>query len=408
MVKWKDWTVVYKHAFMMSVLIMMKRETSQFINCFMRCLYTFFVCLNGRYWAVTRINWTVNRSKSSINFMIFLIWFVAMLVAAAPLFGWKDPQFLERIEEKKCLVSQDVGYQIFATCATFYVPLFFILLLYWRIWKTARNRIRHRVGKIPKNDGNHTRLPTSVSTPTVTNKPMTISTTFSDELSCHTATVETSTESVIGNHPHIISHNDQELMELGSPVSLVPDEESGAGEGVNPSSGLPENPIHPQSPTSNNSTPPPLLTNSSSAPENIARPTHLTVPSVTPGAAAALAQNMNQVASTPIRGKPTKESHKKQKESLEAKRERKAAKTLAIITGAFVVCWLPFFVMALGLALCGDFCALPDYVISAFQWLGYFNSIVNPIIYTLFSPDFRKAFKRILCGQTSNNRRRPY
>ncbi|ODN06271.1 5-hydroxytryptamine receptor [Orchesella cincta] len=348
-----------------------------------------------RYWAVTRINWTVNRNKSSINFMIFLVWLVAAMVSAAPLFGWKDPHFLERIEEGKCLVSQDVGYQIFATCATFYVPLFFILLLYWRIWKTARNRIRHRVGKIPKKDENHSRhLPTSASTPNVSSKPLVMSTTFSDELSCHTATVETSMESMAGNHPHIISNNEQELQQLGnSPVvSIAPDEESGSG--VNPSVGLPDSQI-PQSPTS------------VELPEQAAviiRPTHLSVPSPSDFKAA---PGANQV-STPVRNKPTKESHKKQKESLEAKRERKAAKTLAIITGAFVVCWLPFFVMALGLAVCGEACNLPDYVISAFQWLGYFNSIVNPIIYTLFSPDFRKAFKRILCGQTSNSRRRNY
>ncbi|CAL8147805.1 unnamed protein product [Orchesella dallaii] len=354
-----------------------------------------------RYWAVTRINWTVNRSKNSINFMIFLVWLVAAMVSAAPLFGWKDPDFLVRIEEKKCLVSQDVGYQIFATCATFYVPLFFILLLYWRIWKTARNRIRHRVGKIPKKDENHTahRLPTSVSTPNVSTKPLVMSTTFSDELSCHTATVETSTESVAGCHPpHVISNNDQELKELGnSPVvSIAPDEESGSG--VNPSVGLPDSQI-PQSPTEIG----PI----------IMRPTHLSVPSPSefkpaPGSVSGAGCGGTNQVSTPVRNKPTKESHKKQKESLEAKRERKAAKTLAIITGAFVVCWLPFFVMALGLALCGEVCNLPDYVISAFQWLGYFNSIVNPIIYTLFSPDFRKAFKRILCGQTSNSRRRNY
>ncbi|XP_061401110.1 5-hydroxytryptamine receptor 2A-like, partial [Musca vetustissima] len=87
----------------------------------------------------------------------------------------------------------------------------------------------------------------------------------------------------------------------------------------------------------------------------------------------------------------------KRKETLEAKRERKAAKTLAIITGAFVVCWLPFFVMALLLPLC-EACEINDGVASLFLWLGYFNSTLNPVIYTIFSPEFRQAFKRILFG----------
>ncbi|KAI8124716.1 5-hydroxytryptamine receptor 2A, partial [Lucilia cuprina] len=87
----------------------------------------------------------------------------------------------------------------------------------------------------------------------------------------------------------------------------------------------------------------------------------------------------------------------KRKETLEAKRERKAAKTLAIITGAFVVCWLPFFAMALILPLC-ESCEINDAVASFFLWLGYFNSTLNPVIYTIFSPEFRQAFKRILFG----------
>ncbi|EEC12498.1 dopamine receptor, putative [Ixodes scapularis] len=31
-------------------------------------------------------------------------------------------------------------------------------------------------------------------------------------------------------------------------------------------------------------------------------------------------------------------------------------------------------------------------------WLGYINSCVNPVIYTIFNPEFRKAFKKILVG----------
>lgn len=77
------------------------------------------------------------------------------------------------------------------------------------------------------------------------------------------------------------------------------------------------------------------------------------------------------------------QSSKSRKETLETKRERKAAKTLAIITGAFVVCWLPFFLMALLLPLCGDTCSLNDKVASLFLWLGYFNSTLNPGTFSL-------------------------
>ena len=47
-------------------------------------------------------------------------------------------------------VSQDVGYQVFATMATFYVPLIVILFLYWRIFVTARTRLRNRLAQKAK------------------------------------------------------------------------------------------------------------------------------------------------------------------------------------------------------------------------------------------------------------------
>lgn len=68
----------------------------------------------------------------------------------------------------------------------------------------------------------------------------------------------------------------------------------------------------------------------------------------------------------------------KRRQLLEAKRERKAAQTLAIITGAFVICWLPFFVMALTMSLCKE-CEIHTAVASLFLWLGYFNSTLNPV-----------------------------
>ena len=92
--------------------------------------------------------------------------------------------------------------------------------------------------------------------------------------------------------------------------------------------------------------------------------------------------------------------------SLEAKRERKAAKTLAIVTGAFIACWLPFFILALMMPIFKDW-AFNPHLVSFFLWLGYFNSTLNPIIYTVFSPEFRQAFQRILFGKVASQNHRP-
>lgn len=75
--------------------------------------------------------------------------------------------------------------------------------------------------------------------------------------------------------------------------------------------------------------------------------------------------------------------------------ETKAAKTLAIIVGLFIICWLPFFTMYVVRAFC-DNCIKP-LLFSILFWLGYCNSAVNPMIYALFSKDFRFAFKQIIC-----------
>ncbi|GAA6218542.1 5-hydroxytryptamine receptor 1E-like [Lates japonicus] len=75
-------------------------------------------------------------------------------------------------------------------------------------------------------------------------------------------------------------------------------------------------------------------------------------------------------------------------------RERKAARILGLILGAFIVCWLPFFLKEL---LVGLHVLQPSQLISDFlTWLGYINSLINPLLYTSFNDDFKLAFKRLL------------
>lgn len=78
-------------------------------------------------------------------------------------------------------------------------------------------------------------------------------------------------------------------------------------------------------------------------------------------------------------------------------KEQKAAKTLGIVVGVFIICWLPFFVLNVLLGICGTDCVpSAEFVFPVFTWLGYINSGVNPIIYALSMRDFRRAFGRII------------
>lgn len=63
--------------------------------------------------------------------------------------------------------------------------------------------------------------------------------------------------------------------------------------------------------------------------------------------------------------------------------------------GVFIICWLPFFLTHVLKAHCRSCCISPS-LYSAVTWLGYLNSAVNPVIYTTFNIEFRKAFIKIL------------
>ncbi|KAK4875281.1 hypothetical protein RN001_011703 [Aquatica leii] len=82
----------------------------------------------------------------------------------------------------------------------------------------------------------------------------------------------------------------------------------------------------------------------------------------------------------------------REKRRIARKKEKRATLILGLIMGSFIACWLPFFFMYI-LRLAYD---IPGIAFATAFWLGYMNSALNPVIYTIFNKDFRRAFRRIL------------
>ena len=79
-------------------------------------------------------------------------------------------------------------------------------------------------------------------------------------------------------------------------------------------------------------------------------------------------------------------------------RSHKAVKTLGLITGIFMLCWLPTYAIVIlenvsfNIAL-----QTPRVVWQSIAFLSYLNSMLNPIIYAAYNQSFRKAFKKLFC-----------
>ncbi|KAI5622351.1 alpha-1A adrenergic receptor, partial [Silurus asotus] len=93
---------------------------------------------------------------------------------------------------------------------------------------------------------------------------------------------------------------------------------------------------------------------------------------------------------------------------LKFSREKKAAKTLGVVVGMFILCWLPFF-LVLPIGSFNTNLRPPETFFKVIFWLGYFNSCLNPIIYPCTSREFKQGFIRILRCQCQQRKGwRPY
>uniref|UniRef100_A0A8R1I5Y2 G_PROTEIN_RECEP_F1_2 domain-containing protein n=1 Tax=Caenorhabditis japonica TaxID=281687 RepID=A0A8R1I5Y2_CAEJA len=95
----------------------------------------------------------------------------------------------------------------------------------------------------------------------------------------------------------------------------------------------------------------------------------------------------------------------KRKVSKAQRKEKRATKTLGVVVGVFLICWVPFFVINILNAICilvhRESCQVGYDLFFYCTWIGYMNSFMNPIIYTIFNTEFRRAFKSIIFGRNT-------
>ncbi|XP_036435680.1 5-hydroxytryptamine (serotonin) receptor 1A a [Colossoma macropomum] len=395
-----------------------------------------------RYWAITDpVGYMTRRTLCRAAMLISLTWLIGFSISIPPVLGWRTPE--DRANPLECTISQDPAYTIFSTFGAFYIPLALMLVLYGRIFRAARFRIRRSARKSTdrmkmkkqKEKSSATMLPVNGvtctnGTGTSTKKGTRMGTRLrlkmkrdekegsrthlcvavspvntvacTSEAGTRVGTPEGTRESTPGD------------TRMGSPevtrMSTPDGSSSGTPEGTR--MGTPEGTRMGTSEGTSVGTPEGIETDSEPKMKTEDSRTQLcfTVSPVN-GPSCANGSGTGTKLLPGSGGRGASKLHLALPNQPQAEgggggcgdarrralaRERRTVKTLGIIMGTFILCWLPFFIVALVLPFCGSSCSMPAWLGAVINWLGYANSLLNPIIYAYFNRDFQNAFRKML------------
>lgn len=370
-----------------------------------------------RYWAITDpINYAQKRTVGRVLFLIAGVWILSLIISSPPLLGWNDwPD--DFTSDSPCELTSNRGYVIYSSLGSFYIPLIIMTIVYLEIYIATRRRLRERAkaSKINQIQIKNTTITMPQSTVTVAANvtgsgggllknngssnqrviPQHDPDSISSETNHNEITPETQSDSSQkstykkkGRRPKTkdsikherakkhgnISNNNTE--KRGDKLLMMPHTLEESITDINPENSSESDKHH-----RTNGEPSELtqrLTQVSTTP-----------PSTVTGPAAPLAPPSSSKKPSGVY------QFIEEKQKISLSKERRAARTLGIIMGVFVICWLPFFLMYVILPFC-ESCCPSDKFKNFITWLGYLNSALNPLIYTIFNLDYRRAFCKIL------------
>ncbi|NWY68164.1 DRD2 protein, partial [Erithacus rubecula] len=298
-------------------------------------------------------------SKRRVTVMIAVVWVLSFAISCPLLFG------LNNTDEKECIIGNP-AFVVYSSIVSFYVPFMVTLLVYVQIYIVLRRR-RKRVS---------TKRSSHVLD-SDTQAPLKDKCTHPEDVKLCTVIVK-SNGSFQVNKRKVEAESHIEEMEMEMVSSTSPPEKT-ALKPTAPSNHQLIVPV--ASNRGNNSTLQAPLSSPGKVEKNgHAKESHHTA-------------RVFEIHSLP-NGKTRNLLKAVIRRKLSQQKEKKATQMLAIVLGVFIICWLPFFITHILNMHCD--CNIPPAMYSAFTWLGYVNSAVNPIIYTTFNIEFRKAFMKIL------------
>lgn len=325
-----------------------------------------------RYWAITDpINYAQKRTLERVLFMIGIVWILSFIISSPPLFGWNDwPEVFEM--DTPCRLTSEPGFVIFSSSGSFYIPLVIMTIVYFEIYMATKKRLRDRA------------------------KATKISTISSGKNRFSPKDRDNDQDSVSSEANHnenpgvrkLVNENDRKVKK--STYKKKTKRSYWSKDDKSQSKLIIPILSHENSVTDVCDTEKERQTSS----ESNSKEAHDDEVELRHEKVTNMAKNYK------LRPKPPQQNTVYQfieeKQRISLTRERRAARTLGIIMGVFVVCWLPFFVTYVVSAFCTS-CCLSSKFINFITWLGYVNSALNPLIYTIFNLDFRRAFKKLLC-----------
>ncbi|XP_064601028.1 tyramine/octopamine receptor-like [Liolophura sinensis] len=291
-----------------------------------------------RYLAISRpLLYATKRSKRLALLMIFVVWCASVIVTCPPIFGWKEHGRYEH--SNQCGLTKDPGYIIYSAMGSFFIPMLVMVFVYARIYKIVFDREKRL-------------LPYRRSL-------------------LRSRTKKTDSSNSDENNVLLVMENRHTC--------------SGRGQAAN--SFLSRNGRQVKKSSSIQNLPGCTIANQATTTFNAEVPLEDTHH-----------RNYNSASKTPRRniGADKFKDVQKAEKALILK-EGKTAKSLAIVVGGFIICWLPFFCVYVLRAFCYT-CNVSTRLFVILTWFGYFNSVINPFIYAFSNMDFRQAFWRLTFG----------